>query len=88
MGLPSLSEGEIRDLSDLVAQWKKVTMFFMLRVALAPCVESLLLLDRAIFLTEQNISSSQQLVEVNLVPIFDPTISPRNMALVAFQKEI
>ena len=60
-------------------------MFFMLRLALAPCVESLLLLDRAIFLMEQRTSHTHKTVDVRLTPIFDPLMSPRNIALVAIK---
>ena len=69
--------------------WRKVAIFFMLRLTMAPCVESLMLLDRAIFLTEMNIkvrqcsSHTHRPVQVQLLPIFDPRISPRNIALIA-----
>ena len=33
--------------------WRDVAVFFMLRLALAPCVESLVLVDRTLFLSEQ-----------------------------------
>ena len=83
----------MRELSLLVEEgWRKVAMFFMFRLAIAPCVESLVLLDRAIFLTEVNTEERKQChrhtlrqVQVRLLPIFDPTISPRNIALIAKQ---
>ena len=38
----------------LLGQWEKVTLFFILRLVLAPCVESLVLLDRVLYLQEQS----------------------------------
>jgi len=55
----------------------KVAAYWALRAVLAPVVESLLLLDRALYLTEQGVPS------VELMPVFDPAISPRNFAIVA-----
>lgn len=91
VGLPPLGEEEVRELSLLVREgWRKVAVFFMLRLAMAPCVESLVLLDRAIFLMETNTEAGSQCsghthrpVQVQLAPIFDPRISPRNIALIA-----
>lgn len=53
--------------------------FWSLRAVIGPVIESLILLDRAEFLKE-NIS---QLHRVDLLPLFQPEISPRNMVLVA-----
>lgn len=44
---------DLQDLEPLLAQWEKVTVFFILRLLIAPCVESLVLLDRQLFLLEQ-----------------------------------
>lgn len=52
--------------------------FWSLRAALGPVVETYILLDRLLFLQEQGNS-----VEALLVPIFDPILSPRNMAIIA-----
>ena len=46
----------------------------------APVVEALLLTDQLLFLREAGL-------EARLVPLFDPRISPRNMALVAAKRE-
>ena len=46
---------EAARLEGLVAQWSRVAVFFTLRLVLAPCVESVLLLDRALFLREQGV---------------------------------
>ncbi|OVA07354.1 Methyltransferase domain [Macleaya cordata] len=52
--------------------------YWSLRAALGPLVETLLLLDRLLFLQEQGNS-----VEAAMLPLFDPTLSPRNVALIA-----
>lgn len=55
---PSLSlswtDEELTTLQGLVErEWWKVALFFMLRAAMAPCVETLILLDRKLYLLEQ-----------------------------------
>lgn len=62
----------------LLKEWKRVVLFYSLRLLLAPVVESLILTDRALYLSEHGISSC-------LVPLFDPNLSPRNIALLAFK---
>ena len=54
-------------------------LFHCMAEAVAPMVEALLLLDRALFLAEL-----PQKPTVRLFPLFDPTISPRNLCLTAF----
>lgn len=44
------------------AYWQQVVMFFLLRLVLAPCVETLLLLDRILFLREEGQPSTQILL--------------------------
>ena len=56
VGLPLLTAEDLRVLCLLVdTQWENVAKYFMLRLALAPCVESLILLDRVQFLKEQGV---------------------------------
>lgn len=51
MVMPYLSE-----LEELVEkEWRCVVVFFMLRQALAPCVEDMILLDRTLYLMEQGL---------------------------------
>ncbi|CAA2981841.1 Hypothetical predicted protein [Olea europaea subsp. europaea] len=52
--------------------------YWTLRAALGPVLETLLLLDRLLFLQE-----SSNMVEAVILPIFDPVLSPRNVALIA-----
>ncbi|XP_042203507.1 protein RRNAD1-like [Homarus americanus] len=59
-----------------LSRWMQVVVYYSLRLLLAPVVESLVLLDRLLFLYEQGVESI-------LVPTFDPQKSPRNHVLVA-----
>ncbi|BAT93286.1 hypothetical protein VIGAN_07222900 [Vigna angularis var. angularis] len=52
--------------------------YWSLRAALGPLLETLILLDRLLFLQEQGSA-----LEACLLPIFDPNISPRNVAVIA-----
>uniref|UniRef100_A0ACD5XQY3 Uncharacterized protein n=1 Tax=Avena sativa TaxID=4498 RepID=A0ACD5XQY3_AVESA len=54
--------------------------FWCLRAALGPLVETYILLDRLLFLQEQGSA-----VQASLFPLFDPAMSPRNMAVVAWK---
>lgn len=56
---------------------EQLRRYVALRRALAPCIESILLLDRVCFLEEGGVNN------VSLVPIFDPLISPRCVAISA-----
>lgn len=47
---PSL---DMDSLDPLLGRWKDVVVVFMLRLAIAPCVESVILLDRLLYLREQ-----------------------------------
>ncbi|XP_067425652.1 methyltransferase-like protein 25B [Emydura macquarii macquarii] len=60
----------------MLAQQQKVVAFFSLALLLAPLVETLILLDRMIYLQEQGF-------HCEVIPLFDPRISPRNLVLVA-----
>eukprot|EP00079_Xenopus_tropicalis_P033953 XP_017947724.1 PREDICTED: methyltransferase-like protein 25 isoform X4 [Xenopus tropicalis] len=55
--------------------------FNMLKVLLAPCIEALILLDRLLYLKEQN-----NLAWSGLVKLFDPVKSPRCYAVVSMKK--
>ena len=33
--------------------WQRVVMYFLLRLVMAPCIETLLLIDRVLFLIER-----------------------------------
>ncbi|XBH89521.1 hypothetical protein VPH35_081400 [Triticum aestivum] len=85
-GLGRLGCGCVEDVN-LLEIWKDVQHFtefigpfWCLRAALGPLVETYVLLDRLLFLQEQGSA-----VEASLFPLFDPAMSPRNMALVAWK---
>ncbi|XP_057486426.1 uncharacterized protein LOC130772545 isoform X6 [Actinidia eriantha] len=52
--------------------------YWSLRAALGPVLETMILLDRLLFLQEQD-----NPLEAVILPIFDPILSPRNLALIA-----
>ncbi|XP_072535631.1 methyltransferase-like protein 25B [Salminus brasiliensis] len=60
----------------MLEQQGRVVVYFSLALLLAPVVETLVLLDRMLFLQENGFQS-------RLVPLFDPALSPRNFVLVA-----
>ncbi|KAH8340072.1 hypothetical protein KR067_008001, partial [Drosophila pandora] len=51
--------------------WKRIVVFYTLRLMLAPLVESIILYDRCLFLQEND-------CDVRIEAIFDPRLSPRN----------
>lgn len=53
------------------SEWEKLVLFYLLRLSLAQVVESVILLDRLLFLRELGWSDSF------LVRLFDPVLSPR-----------
>ncbi|KAF7461785.1 hypothetical protein GHT09_014062 [Marmota monax] len=56
--------------------------FNMLKVFLAPCIETLILLDRLCYLKEQ-----EDIAWSALVKLFDPVKSPRCYAVIALKKQ-
>ncbi|XP_028610399.1 methyltransferase-like protein 25 isoform X3 [Grammomys surdaster] len=56
--------------------------FNMLKVVLAPCIETLILLDRLCYLKEQ-----EDIAWSALVKLFDPVQSPRCYAVIALKKQ-
>lgn len=57
---------------------RRLAAFVQLRAVLAPVIESLILLDRALYLLEH-----EHVSQVYLVQMFDPVISPRCYGLIA-----
>ncbi|XP_019643925.1 PREDICTED: protein RRNAD1-like [Branchiostoma belcheri] len=62
--------------AEMLACWREVVVFHCLRLVLAPVVETLLLLDRMQYLREHG-------TNCQLVPLFNPRLSPRNFVLLA-----
>ncbi|XP_019566720.2 methyltransferase-like protein 25B isoform X1 [Rhinolophus sinicus] len=63
------------------AQENRVVAFFSLALLLAPLVETLILLDRLLYIQEQGFHAE-------LLPIFSPELSPRNLVLVATKQPL
>ncbi|CAK1540301.1 unnamed protein product [Leptosia nina] len=59
--------------------WKRVVVLYTLRLALAPLVETLILLDRLYYMLEHDIHCEIQ-------PVFDANISPRNHVMIGRKK--
>ncbi|XP_050219195.1 uncharacterized protein LOC126669700 isoform X2 [Mercurialis annua] len=82
LGLKPLQEIHLHEI------WKEVEpfaeligCFWSLRAAFGPILETLILLDRLLFLQEQGSS-----IEAKMFPIFNPILSPRNLAIIAKRK--
>lgn len=59
-------------------QLERAVIFYSLRLLVAPLVEMFILLD-----FEQYLCEHSQVAATYLVPLFDPTLSPRNLILLA-----
>ena len=58
----------------------QLNAFYQLRALFGPLVEGLILLDRLVYMLEQRSTS-----QAHLVQLFDPVISPRCYAIVAWK---
>ena len=83
-GLEPIAEEDwpsfLAEIEPLDAQWRRVVTFYVLRQLLAPLWEALILLDRLLYLRELR-------YDAHLVPLFDPSLSPRSYALIAIKPE-
>ncbi|XP_037032231.1 methyltransferase-like protein 25 [Bradysia coprophila] len=57
----------------------QINLFYLVRMTFAPVIETLILLDRLLYVKENDISNSF------LVKLFDPVVSPRCFAIVAMK---
>lgn len=78
VGLPSDLPLDSARVEAMLQHQNRVVVFFSLALLLAPVVETLVLLDRIIFLQENGLESQ-------LIPLFNPNFSPRNFVLVALK---
>lgn len=62
-------------------KWKRVAIFYLIRLALSPFVESVLLYDRQLFLMENG-------CQCDVEQVFDPLISPRCHVMSAIKKDL
>ncbi|XP_047468711.1 methyltransferase-like protein 25B [Penaeus chinensis] len=63
-----------------LSRWMQVVVYYSMRLLLAPVIESVVLMDRLLYLYEKGVESV-------LVPAFDPQLSPRNHVLVAIKQK-
>jgi hypothetical protein len=68
------------------AMKSKFDVFIQLKQILSPIVEYVILLDRLVFLYEQEEKNTDFKMSNYLVKLFDPAISPRCHALISFVK--
>ncbi|OAD52468.1 Protein RRNAD1 [Eufriesea mexicana] len=64
------------EIIDFLNRWQQVIVFGSLRMMLAPLVETIVLYDRFLFLSEKNLIPT-------LKPVFDSRLSPRNLVLMS-----
>uniref|UniRef100_A0A8C6LVV6 Methyltransferase like 25B n=1 Tax=Nothobranchius furzeri TaxID=105023 RepID=A0A8C6LVV6_NOTFU len=76
VGLPPDLPLDPERVAAMLKHQNKVVVYFSLSLLLAPVVETLVLLDRIIYLQENG---------DRLVPLFNPNFSPRNFVLVALK---
>lgn len=80
LNFDSISDDELISLEKCLDNHRhQINLFYLLRMTFAPVIETLILLDRLLFLREKNISNSF------LVKMFDPVVSPRCFAVVALK---
>lgn len=60
-------------------QWKKIVLFYLVRLCLAQVIESVILLDRLLYLFENGFEKCY------IVKLFDPVLSPRCHSIVAIR---
>ncbi|KAH8389965.1 hypothetical protein KR200_004743 [Drosophila serrata] len=79
--LAAIEEAELQELLQEYAKDKQyLDLFYLLRMSFAPVLESLILLDRLLYLKELGYERSY------LIDLFDPVISPRHYAIVAIKQ--
>lgn len=77
----NLSSDEISDyLKEHEMDRRLINLNYFIRMHMAKIIETLILLDRSLYLLENNAD------KVLLVKVFDPVVSPRNYSIIAFKK--
>ncbi|KAH9413752.1 Ribosomal RNA adenine dimethylase domain-containing protein 1 [Dermatophagoides pteronyssinus] len=69
---------ESNEINDFINQTDQVILFYSLRLLIAPLIELYILMDYRHYLCEQN-----PVKNTYLIPLFSPSISPRNFILIA-----
>ncbi|XP_044257850.1 methyltransferase-like protein 25 [Tribolium madens] len=79
----NVTDNEIESIfSHYESRLNELNIFYLLRCKLSPVIESLILLDRLLFLQEQGIE------HCFLVQFFDPVVSPRCYGIVAIKNAL
>ncbi|XP_050146401.1 uncharacterized protein LOC126621841 isoform X2 [Malus sylvestris] len=79
LGLEPLKEMDVHGIwKEVESSAELIGPYWSLRAAFGPLLETFLLLDRLLFLQEQGSS-----IEAEMQPIFNPALSPRNVAIIA-----
>ncbi|XP_031846816.1 methyltransferase-like protein 25B [Nomia melanderi] len=73
---PTDSDIDNPEINGRLNRWKEVIVFGSLRMMLAPLVETVVLFDRFLYLSEKHLSPT-------LKPVFDSRLSPRNLVLIS-----
>lgn len=73
---PKDSDINDSEIIGFLKRWQQVIVFGSLRMMLAPLVETIVLYDRFLFLSEKNLTPT-------LKPVFDSRLSPRNLVLMS-----
>ena len=68
------------ELVEKLATWWRVVAFYTLRLLFAPLIETLVLIDRCLYLNEKGL-------ECSLAALFDPELSPRNFVIYSVKVE-
>ena len=78
-----MKDEEVEDIFNKLAAKHRdqLNAFYQLRALFGPVIEGLILLDRLSYVLEQNCTS-----HAFLVKLFDPVISPRCYAIVAWKQ--
>ncbi|XP_076802452.1 methyltransferase-like protein 25B isoform X2 [Clavelina lepadiformis] len=81
LSCPDEATIESNEMTEMLQMWPNVVKLFMISLVLAPVVESIILLDRVLYLKENGYESE-------LLSIFEPLLSPRCFAVVASKNEV
>jgi hypothetical protein len=57
--------------------FNEIVSFYIIQLFMAPVIESLIVSDRVLYLQELNVH------QIEIIPIFDEHLSPRNLCIVA-----
>ncbi|KAK2579480.1 hypothetical protein KPH14_010794 [Odynerus spinipes] len=77
---PKHTDLEGPEIENCLSYWLHIVIFSSLRIFLAPLVETLVLLDRFLYLSERNLNPV-------IRPIFDAKLSPRNLVLISVKND-